>query len=73
MRQLEVDHGVDYERALERLQATAGAHFRRYRAAKQAGDQATTAQAREDYVGAQARARSLHPDDGAAIRAALEG
>lgn len=66
-----INHGVDFERALEHLQAEAGRLFRAYREAKATGTPEAAAQARSDYMAAQERADSLRLHDEAGIRAVL--
>jgi len=68
-----INHGVDFERAVEVLQAKAGQAFRQYRAAKKS-DVATPAEIdalREIYVQANADAESLNRNDGERINQIL--
>ncbi|PMQ03344.1 hypothetical protein DyAD56_20075 [Dyella sp. AD56] len=69
---LDINHGVDFERALERLQHAAGKIFRQYREAKHRnGDEAEVERLRQAYIDAQCEAESLSSRDEAAIRAVL--
>lgn len=65
-----INHGVDFERAKECLQAEAGRLFRAYREAQQI-DPVETAKARAAYIAAQERADSLRLHDFTEIRAIL--
>lgn len=68
---VDINFGVDFELALEKLQAKAGRLFRVYRAIKASGTPGAIEQAYEDYVVAQDRAQSLRAYDTAEIRAIL--
>ena len=65
----DVSHGVDFERAKERLSQAAAAAMRRYRLAKHGGTarDADVANLRAGVAEAQERARRLRPTDHAAI------
>lgn len=66
-----INHGVDFERAKECLQAEAGRLFRAYRDAQATSTPEAVAMARAAYIAAQARADSLRLHDFADIRAIL--
>lgn len=69
---VDINYGVDFERALERLHHAAGKIFRQYREAKHGNaDVAAIARLRPAYVDAQRRAEALSPRDVAWIRAVL--
>jgi hypothetical protein len=69
---VDINYGVDFERALERLDHAAGKCFREYWAAKKgSGSDEEIARLRQAYDDAQAEARALSRHDEAAIRAVL--
>lgn len=69
---VDINYGVDFERALERLHHTAGNIFRQYREAKHGNaDTAEIARLRQDYLDAQREAEGLSPRDAAGIQAVL--
>lgn len=69
---VDINHGVDFERALERLQHAAGKIFRQYREAKHGNaGEAEIERLRRAYIDAQREAEALSPRDEAAIRAVL--
>ena len=69
---VDINYGVDFERALERLHHAAGKIFRQYREAKHGNaDAAEIAQLRQDYLDAQRETEGLSPRDAAGIRAVL--
>lgn len=69
---VDINHGVDFERALERLQHAAGKIFRQYREAKHGhGDEAEVARLYQAYIDAQREAESLSSRDETAIRVVL--
>ena len=68
---VDINFGVDYEVALERLNGIAGRLFTQYRATKVGGTPEATEQARTAYVEAQERCKSLRPNDHETIRSIL--
>jgi hypothetical protein len=67
-----INDGVDFERALERLNHAAGKIFRQYWAAKHGnGSEAEIARLRQAYTEAQREVKALSRRDEAAIRAVL--
>lgn len=69
---VDINYGVDFERALERLQHAAGKIFRQYWKAKHGnGSEEEIARLREAYVEAQREAEALSSRDDAAIKAVL--
>ena len=70
--EVDINFGVDYERARERLNLVAGAHFRRlYQAKREQADEATIERLRQAYRKAQREMDALSPRDEAAIQAVL--
>lgn len=70
---VDINYGVDFERALERLHHEAGNIFRQYREAKRGNaDEASIKRLREAYIEAQREAEALSSHDEARIRAVLE-
>lgn len=70
--EVDINHGVDFERALERLQHAAGKIFRQYREAKRGnGSEEEIERLRQAYIDAQHEAEALSSRDGAAIQAVL--
>jgi hypothetical protein len=70
--EVDINVGVDYERARERLNLVAGAHFRRlYQAKREQADEATIERLRQVYRKAQREMDALSPRDEAAIQAVL--
>ncbi|CAD7741451.1 hypothetical protein LMG31884_47720 (plasmid) [Xanthomonas hydrangeae] len=67
-KELEITHGLDFERARERLNADAGRRFREYLEAQSAaaGEQLVQ-HARQSYVESAALLRQLQPSDTKAI------
>ena len=71
-KEVDINYGVDYERARERLNLVAGAHFRRlYQAKREQADEATIERLRQAYRKAQREIDALSPRDEAAIQAVL--
>ena len=69
---VDINYGVDFERALERLHHDAGEIFRHYWAAKHGnGSKEEVAQLRQAYFDAQVRTEALSRHDDAAIQAVL--
>lgn len=66
-----INYGVDYERAIECLDAEAGRLFRAYLVARKSGSPEDVEQARAAYEAAQQRVQALRPSDAEAIRAIL--
>lgn len=71
MSPIDINRGVDFERALARLKAAAGAAYRRYRFAKTSCDDLATDNARKAYEAALARAKGLRRTDAAEIAKVL--
>jgi hypothetical protein len=70
---VDINYGVDFERALERLSHIAGRLFRQYREAKHGyADAATIARLRQAYVDTLREQEALSPRDTAAIQAVLD-
>ena len=69
---VDINYGVDFECAKERLDAEAGRLFRAYRETMVSGAPEAIEQASADYTNAQRRAQALRRDDTATIRAILE-
>ena len=64
---VDINHGVDFEQALERLHHDAGRIFRRYWAAKHGnGSEEEIARLRQAYIDAQRAVKALSPRDEAA-------
>ncbi|MGO4502615.1 MULTISPECIES: hypothetical protein [unclassified Dyella] len=69
---VDINYGVDFERALERLHHAAGKIFRRYREAKRGNSsEEEIERLRQAYISVQDEAEALSPRDEAAIRAVL--
>lgn len=69
---VDINYGVDFERALERLDHAAGKRFREYlKAKKDNGSDVEIARLRQAYDAAQAEAKALSRHDEVAIRAVL--
>lgn len=69
---VDINYGVDFERALERLQHAAGKIFRQYWKAKRGnGSEEEIARLRQAYIEAQREADTLSSRDEAAIKAVL--
>lgn len=68
----DINYGVDYERAIERLDADAGRLFRAYLVARKDGLPEDVELARAAYEAAQQRVQALRPSDAVAICAVLE-
>lgn len=69
---VDINYGVDFERALERLHHAAGKIFRQYREAKRGnGSEAEIERLRQAYIDAQHQAEALSSRDEAGIRAVL--
>lgn len=69
---VDINYGVDFERALERLDHDAGKCFREYWKAKKGnGSDEEIARLRRAYDDAQAATKALSRHDEAAIRAVL--
>lgn len=69
---VDINYGVDFERARERLDHAAGKIFREYLMAKKGnGSDEDIARLRQAYDDAQAQTRALSRHDEAAIRAVL--
>jgi hypothetical protein len=69
---VDINYGVDFERALERLHYAAGKVFRHYWKAKHGnGSDEEVAQLRQAYLDAQREVKALSRHDEAAIRAVL--
>lgn len=69
---VDINYGVDFERALERLHHAAGKIFRQYREAKHGNsDEAEVERLHQAYIEAQCEAEALSLRDEAAIRAVL--
>lgn len=69
---VDINHGVDFERALERLSHVAGRLFRQYREAKHGhADEATIARLRQAYVDTLREQEALSPRNTMAIQAVL--
>jgi hypothetical protein len=71
----DINHGVDFERAQERLQAEAGKAFRAYLRAKRDPQASPSAvqELQDAYVQANEAAQRLRADDAAGIAAVLGG
>lgn len=70
---VDINYGVDFERALERLHHAAGKVFRQYREAKRGNaGEARIERLRQAYIEAQREAEALSSHDEAGIRAVLE-
>ena len=70
--EVDINHGVDFERARERLNRVAGEHFRRlYQARCEHADEATIERLRQAYRTAQREMNALSPRDEAAIQEVL--
>lgn len=72
MRNIDINRGVDFERAKERLEAEAGRLYRRYWEAKRGSDLVAIEDARAQYQDAAAVAAALRASDQARIRVALQ-
>ena len=69
---VDINFGVDFERALERLHHDSGKIFRRYWAAKHGNSsKEEIAQLRQAYLDARVRTEALSRHDDAAIQAVL--
>jgi hypothetical protein len=69
---VDINYGVDFERALERLHHAAGKIFRRYWKAKHGNSsEEEIAQLRQAYIEAQREAEALSSRDEAAIKSVL--
>lgn len=69
---VDINYGVDFERALERLNHAAGKIFRQYWAAKHGNaGEAEVERLRQAYTEAQREVKALSSRDEAAIRAVL--
>lgn len=69
---VDINYGVDFERALERLHHAAGKIFRQYRETKRGnGDEAEIERLRQAYIAAQDEAEALSSRGEAGIRAVL--
>ena len=69
---VDINYGVDFERALERLHHDAGKIFRQYWKAKHGNvGEAEVARLRQAYLDAQHEQQSLSPRDDGAIRTIL--
>lgn len=68
---VDINYGVDFERAKERLDFIAGRLYQIYRAAKGAGDIRAAGEARVAWQEARTRAGVLRLDDEEGIRAVL--
>lgn len=69
---VDINYGVDFERARERLDHAAGKCFREYWAAKKGnGSDEQIARLRQAYIEAQAETEALSRHDEAAIRVVL--
>lgn len=70
---VDINDGVDFERALERLHHAAGKIFRQYREAKHGnGSEEEIERLRLAYIDAQHEAEALSPRDELGIQAVLE-
>ena len=72
---IDMAHGVDFERARERLSQLAAVAMRRYRLANHSGTATDVAleELRSEVVDARERARALRPSDDVAIAEILRG
>lgn len=68
---VDINYGVDFECAKERLDAEAGRLFRIYLGTKKTGTPEEVEQAGIAYEAAQRRSQALRPSDAAAIEAVL--
>lgn len=69
---VDINYGVDFERAMERLHHAAGKIFRQYREAKHGNaGEAEIERLRQAYIDAQRETEVLSPRDEAAIRGVL--
>lgn len=73
VRDADINYGIDFEVALERLHGIAGRLFRQYLVAKSTGSPEALEQAKAAYSEAQSRAKGLRVHDREAIRAILGG
>lgn len=70
---IDINTGLDFERAKQRSNEDAGAAFREMMDAKANGDTAAAESKRKAYVQLTARAKSLQPGDAAGIASILGG
>lgn len=73
VRDADINYGLDFEVALERLHVIAGRLFTQYRAIKLTGSPEAIEQARTAFIDAQSREKGLRLHDHDAIRAILGG